>query len=99
VTLPPRLGVSGPQGGIVTKGGLVLIGGGDGALHAIDKTTGRELWQAELPGRATATPMTYRTRAGHQFVVIATGVGKGASLVAFGLDADTPATASAPKPR
>ena len=99
VTLPPRLGVSGPQGGIVTKGGLVLIGGGDGALHAIDKTTGRELWQAELPGRATATPMTYRTRAGHQFVVIATGVGKGASLVAFGLDADTPATASASKPR
>jgi quinoprotein glucose dehydrogenase len=99
VTLPPRLGVSGPQGGIVTKGGLVLIGGGDGALHAIDKATGREIWQADLPGRATATPMTYRTRAGHQFVVIATGVGKGASLVAFGLGGDKPATAPGPEQR
>jgi quinoprotein glucose dehydrogenase len=93
VKLPARLGVSGPAGGIVTKGGLLIIGGGDGALHAIDKATGRELWQAELPGRATATPMTYRTRAGHQFVVIATGVGKGASLVAFGLSGDKSATA------
>ncbi len=93
VTLPDRLGASGPMGAVVTKGGVVLVGGGDNALHAIDKTTGRELWSAPLSGRATATPMTYRTREGHQFVVIATGVGKGASLMAFGLDAGKPTTA------
>ncbi len=90
VALPDRLGASGPMGAIVTKGGVVLVGGGDNALHAIDKMTGHELWSAPLPGRSTATPMTYRTREGHQFVVIATGVGKGAELVAFGLDAMKP---------
>jgi quinoprotein glucose dehydrogenase len=94
VTLPDRLGATGPMGAIVTKGGVILIGGGDNALHAIDKTNGHELWSAPLSGRATATPMTYRTRAGHQIVVIATGVGKGASLVAFGLDSGKPTTAS-----
>jgi quinoprotein glucose dehydrogenase len=92
VALPERLGATGPQGGVVTKGGLVFVGGGDDAFHAVDKTTGRELWRSDLPGRATSTPMTYRTRAGHQFVVIATGVGKGASLVAFGLSTGKPAT-------
>jgi quinoprotein glucose dehydrogenase len=86
VKLPDRLGAPGPMGAIVTKGGVILIGGGDNALHAIDKATGRDLWSAPLSGRATATPMTYRSRAGHQLVVIATGVGKGASLMAFGLD-------------
>ena len=85
LALGDQLGASGPMGGVVTKGGLLFIGGGDNAFHAIDKITGRELWRAALPGRATSTPMTYRTRAGHQYVVIATGVGKGASLVAFGL--------------
>jgi quinoprotein glucose dehydrogenase len=86
LALPARLGASGPMGAIVTKGGVLLIGGGDNAFHAIDKASGKELWSAALPARATATPMTYRTRSGNQFVVIATGVGKGASLVAFGLD-------------
>ena len=93
VKLPDRLGASGPMGAIVTKGGVILIGGGDNALHAIDKTTGHDLWSAPLSGRATATPMTYRSRAGHQLVVIATGVGKGASLMAFGLNGDKLTTA------
>jgi quinoprotein glucose dehydrogenase len=94
VTLPDRLGASGPQGAVVTKGGVIFIGGGDNAFHAIDKTTGRELWRGDLPGRATSTPMTYRTRAGHQLVVIATGVGKGAALVAFGLPVGQKTSAS-----
>jgi len=93
VALPQRLGATGPMGAVVTKGGLVIIGGGDNALHAIDKVTGRELWSAPLSGRATATPMTYRSRAGHQIVVIATGVGKGTSLMAFGLEGGKPTTA------
>jgi glucose dehydrogenase len=52
------------------------------------------VWRAELPGRATSTPMTYRSRAGRQLVVIATGAGRGATLVAFGLPAPQKTTAS-----
>jgi quinoprotein glucose dehydrogenase len=65
----------------------VFIGGGDAALHAIDKATGKDLWQGSLPGPANGTPVTYQTREGHQFVVIAVGGGKDASLVAFKIEA------------
>jgi len=85
VKLPPLLGIAGPQGGIVTKGGLFFVGGEDMSLHAIDKSNGKDLWQGPLGGRSYGTPMTYRTRSGHQFVVIAVGQGAGAALVAFGL--------------
>ena len=40
-----------------------------------------------LPRRATATPMTYRTASGRQFVVIATGIGGDTALMAFALGA------------
>ena len=83
--LPPLLGVAGAPGGIVTKGGLVFVTGGGSTLYAIDKTTGATLWQADLGRRAYSVPMTYRTRAGKQFVVIATGAGADAELVAFAL--------------
>ena len=85
VRLPPLLGVAGAPGGIVTKGGLVFVTGGGSTLYAIDKTTGATLWQADLGRRAYSVPMTYRTRAGKQFVVIATGAGADAELVAFTL--------------
>ncbi len=83
IKLPAKLGIPGNAGAIVTKGGLVFIGGEDAALHAIDKTTGSDLWQGVLPGPSKGTPMTYLTREGHQFVVIAVGAGENASLVAF----------------
>jgi glucose dehydrogenase len=85
VPLPPRLGVAGAPGGIVTRGGLVFITGGGSTLHAIDKTDGKTLWEGDLGARGYANPMTYRTRDGRQFVVIATGAGAGARLVAFAL--------------
>jgi quinoprotein glucose dehydrogenase len=85
VTLPDRLGVSGAPGVILTRGGLILGGGGDTALYAFDAATGKELWRAELPRRATATPMTYRAKSGRQFVVMATGSGANTSLVAWSL--------------
>ncbi|HEV2274193.1 MAG TPA: pyrroloquinoline quinone-dependent dehydrogenase [Acidobacteriaceae bacterium] len=87
VTLPPVLGTAGPQGPVVTKGGLLFVSGGDGALHAINKVNGDDLWQGKLPARSHGTPITYRTREGRQFVVIATGAGADASLVAFSLRA------------
>jgi quinoprotein glucose dehydrogenase len=83
--LPDQFGATGPPGAIVTGGGLVFVGGGDAAFHAFDKATGRELWRNPLPQRSTGTPMTYRTRSGRQFVVIATGSGKDGTLVAFAL--------------
>jgi quinoprotein glucose dehydrogenase len=85
VPLPARLGAPGAPGSLVTRGGLVFVGGGSDALHAFDKADGRELWSYELPQSTTGTPMTYRTSSGRQFVVIATGRGTNAALVAFAL--------------
>lgn len=85
VKLPERLGIAGAPGTIVTKSGLVIVGGGDTALSVYDAKTGKELLRKELTRRATATPMTYRTSAGHQFVTIATGTGNNAALVTFRL--------------
>jgi quinoprotein glucose dehydrogenase len=83
VKLPERLGVAGASGVIVTKGGLVIGTGGDSVIYAIDKATGKEVWSAPLGKRALATPMTYRTKAGRQFLIIAAGQGANASLMAF----------------
>jgi len=86
VKLPDSLGIAGPAGPFVTQGGLVFVGGGDAALHAFDKATGKELWRGALPSGSHGTPMTYRTADGRQFVVIASGIGANATLVAFALD-------------
>jgi quinoprotein glucose dehydrogenase len=85
VALPDALGAPGAPGAIATAGGLVFVGGGDGALHAIDTDTGHELWKRDLPRRSSATPMTYRARNGKQYVVIAVGTRTDAELVAFAL--------------
>ena len=83
VELPERLGTRGNAGPMVTKGGLVFLGGGAPYLYAFDKATGAEVWRGATPYRANANPMTYRSRSGRQFVVIATGSGPDAALVAF----------------
>jgi quinoprotein glucose dehydrogenase len=90
VPLPPLLGVAGAPGAIVTRGGLVFVSGGGSTLYAIDKLTGATLWHADLGRRAYSVPMTYRTRQGRQFVVIATGAGADAELVAFALSDRNP---------
>jgi quinoprotein glucose dehydrogenase len=82
----PNLG-----GPIVTAGGIVFIGATlDRAIRAFDSQTGRELWKADLPAGARATPMTYEA-GGRQFVVIAAGgggpFGAGDAIVAFALPA------------
>ena len=88
VTLPAALGVAGAPGVLATDGGLVFVGGGDLALHAVDAATGAERWRADLTRRANGTPMTYRSSGGRQFILIATGGGEDASLVAFAIQAD-----------
>ena len=85
VELPKRLGTRGNAGPMVTKGGLVFLGGGAPYLYAFDKATGAEVWRGATPYRTSANPMTYRARSGRQFVVIATGAGSDAALVAFAL--------------
>jgi quinoprotein glucose dehydrogenase len=85
VKLPEKLGVEGAYGAIVTKGGLIFVGGGDTSLHAADASNGNDVWTYALGRRTTATPMTYRTRSGRQLVVIASGSGRDATLTAFGI--------------
>ena len=70
---------------MVTAGGLVFIGGGDGYLYAFDKKTGREVWRGKIPYESAGVPMTYRTGSGRQFIVVATGAGADNALVAFAL--------------
>ena len=85
LTLPARLGTPGNAGSLVTKGGLVFVGSGERYLYAFDKATGREVSRVATPFRVSATPMTYKTRSGRQFVVVATGAGPDAALVGFAL--------------
>jgi quinoprotein glucose dehydrogenase len=85
--LPERLGTPDSAGVVVTKGGLIFIGSGEPFLYAFDKANGRELWRVPTPFRVSGNPMTYKARSGRQFVVVATGAGPDASLVAFALRA------------
>jgi quinoprotein glucose dehydrogenase len=82
VKLPDRLGATGPMGAMVTKAGLIFVGGGDTTFYAFNSATGEELWNYPMGRRTTATPMTYQV-GDKQFVVIASGVGKDATLTAF----------------
>jgi quinoprotein glucose dehydrogenase len=87
--LPAPTGMPNLGGPIATATGLVFVGAAmDHFIRAFDIETGRELWRAELPAGARATPMTYVLK-GKQFVVIAAGGnenwGAGDSIVAFAL--------------
>ena len=62
----------------------------DNFLRAFDIETGKELWKAELPAGAQATPMTYRAGQKQYVVIAAGGHGKlgtkmGDHVVAFAL--------------
>ena len=89
---PGSISLGGP---IVTAAGLVFIAGTvDPYLRAFDVSTGRELWRGELPTSGHATPITYRTARGRQYVVVAAGGHAkiseeqvGDALVAFALPA------------
>jgi glucose dehydrogenase len=72
IRVPLPMGVPLQAGTLITRGGLIFIGGTmDRYLRAIDVNTGAELWRDYLPGTAQATPMSYRApRSGRQMVVI-----------------------------
>jgi quinoprotein glucose dehydrogenase len=72
--LPITMGVPSSGGSITTRGGLTFIGATvDSMFRAFDTAIGKQLWQASLPGAGVATPMSYQSRSGRQFVVIAAG--------------------------
>ena len=75
VTIPQGVQWGSPNvgGPITTASGLTFIAATmDAKLRAIETTTGRELWSANLPVPGMAVPMTYQA-GGKQFVVIAAG--------------------------
>jgi len=89
----PLGGTSGTEqygGPIVTAGGLVFIAATmDAKFRALDKSTGRLLWETSLPAAGYATPSTFSV-GGKQYVVIAAGGGKlgtksGDAYVAYAL--------------
>jgi quinoprotein glucose dehydrogenase len=84
INLPP-VGAIGHQGSLVTAGGLIFIGPGDKKFYALDNATGKILWAGDLNIPAEGTPITYRTKSGKQFIVVATGSSASMSLVAFAL--------------
>src|SRR5579884_1147076 len=64
-------------GGVVTAGGILFIGATvfDRKFHAFDKSTGKLLWETELPASGTATPAVYEVN-GREYVLIGAGGGK-----------------------
>jgi quinoprotein glucose dehydrogenase len=83
--LPP-LGTQNRASPLVTKS-LLFIGegkngpngpsripawGGGKKFRALDKTTGKTLWETELPGGTSGAPITYMA-GGKQYIVVAVG--------------------------
>lgn len=63
-------------GSIVTKGGVLFIAATpDGKLRALNKKSGKLLWEYQLPVPAFATPAMFELD-GQQYLVIACGGGK-----------------------
>jgi quinoprotein glucose dehydrogenase len=82
----PNLG-----GPISTTGGVTFMAGTiDRKIRAVETTSGKVLWTADLPAGAKATPMTFLGRDGRQYVVIAAGGdgetwGASDAIIAFAL--------------
>ncbi|MEJ7767716.1 MAG: PQQ-binding-like beta-propeller repeat protein [Chitinophagaceae bacterium] len=84
----PPTGSVGSAGPIVTAGGLIFISGtSDKKLLALDKLTGKTLWEFTLPAPGTATPSTYFSNR-KQYVAISVAGNRenpGGYLMAFSL--------------
>ena len=66
-------GQEGKAGPVVTAGDLIFISGTDDKkLRALDKTTGKLLWETTLPALANATACTYQAN-GKQYIALSVG--------------------------
>ena len=71
------MGVPYSGGTVVTKGGLIFMGGTmDRHMRALDIETGEELWSDVLPNNAQATPMSYVSPPSRRQYVVITVPGK-----------------------
>ena len=95
-------------GAIATAGGVIFIAAtADEKIRAFEKSSGRVLWEHQLPAGGYATPSSYMID-GRQYIAIAAGgSGKNAtksgdSIIAFALPVDrrqtTPAASSSAAP-
>lgn len=84
----PLTGLLGRSGPMVTAGGLVFISGAeDKKLWAFDKTTGKMVWEAELPAANNANVCSYHLN-GKQYIALSVGGTKenpSGSIMAFSL--------------
>lgn len=72
--LPASFGSISLGGPMITAGGLVFIGSTlVPQLYAFDIETGQQLWKADLPSSAKATPMTFQGPDGKQYLVVCAG--------------------------
>ncbi|MFA6945913.1 MAG: PQQ-binding-like beta-propeller repeat protein [Pedobacter sp.] len=63
-------------GSVVTAGGLIFIAATkDSKFRAFNKSSGKLLWETDLPASGFATPSVYKVH-GIQYIVIACGGGK-----------------------
>jgi quinoprotein glucose dehydrogenase len=86
----PATGTENYGGPVVTAGGLLFIAATrDGKFRCFHKSTGKLLWETDLPVPGFATPAVYAID-GKQYIVIACGGGKlrtnsGDAYIAFAL--------------
>jgi len=86
----PQTGTENYGGPVATAGGIIFIAATqDEKFRAFDKTTGKVLWETQLPAGGYATPSVYAVN-GKQYVVVACGGGKmgtpsGDTYIAFSL--------------
>ena len=73
------------SGSIVTGGGLVFVGRNDGRLTALDKSSGRRLWEFQTDGGVNAPASTFEYRGKQYVVVLAGGTALAGSKRADGL--------------
>jgi hypothetical protein len=57
-------------GALITAGGLVFYGTGDGWFKALDARSGQTLWKHWVEGRRLDAPATYRGADGHQYIAV-----------------------------
>ena len=85
----PLTGTETYGGPVVTASGLIFIASTrDERLRAIDKNTGKTVWEYQLPAGGFSTTITYEVN-GKQYIALAVGGGRGAKpggwYMAFGL--------------
>jgi len=69
--LPAVVGTPVQGASVTTRGGLIFHGGAmDKTFRAYGLRDGKVKWEAPLPGSAHASPMSYMTSKGKQYVII-----------------------------